>query len=104
MFSSVLSCTNTFDDFAGSVICVELAQEAQPWLLGVVEPSGMYTVEVGFTSYMVQIMPGDEVIDVQMLEPITPGSCTFVKPLLSRLCGGCAQDRGGHDHQAQEQL
>ena len=39
----------------------------------------MYTVEVGFTSYMGQIMPGDEVIDVQMLEPITPGSCTFVK-------------------------
>ena len=39
----------------------------------------MYTVEVGFTSYMGQIMPGDEVIDVQMLEHITPGSCTFVK-------------------------
>ena len=39
----------------------------------------MYTVEVGFTSYMGQIMPGDEVIDVQMLEPITPGSCTVVK-------------------------
>ena len=39
----------------------------------------MYTVEVGFTSYMGQIMPGDEVIDVQMLEPITPGSCTLMK-------------------------
>ena len=39
----------------------------------------MYTVEVGFTSYMGQIMPGDEVIDVQILEPITPGSCTFMK-------------------------
>ena len=43
---------STSDDFAGSVICVELAQEAQSWLLGVVEPSGMYTVEVGFTSYI----------------------------------------------------
>ena len=32
----------------------------------------MYTAEVGFTSYMGQIMPGDEIINMQMLEPITP--------------------------------
>ena len=41
------------------------------------------------------VLKANRSIDVQMLEPITPGSCTFMKSsrckLLSRLCGGCAR-------------
>ena len=63
----------------GQIIVVELAHENQPWMLGVVEESCLYTVEKDFKCWFGEIKAGDEVVDVQKLEPNAPGSKTFHK-------------------------
>ena len=61
-----------------SYICVELELEKQPWCLGeVVEKARELTASI--MSRMGVIEAGDVVIDIQKLEPTSPGSRTFVK-------------------------
>jgi hypothetical protein len=67
------------DNQPGQIIVIEKAHENQPWMLGVVEESCLYTVEKDFKCWFGEIKSGDEVVDVQKLEPNAPGSKTFHK-------------------------
>ena len=96
---------STSDDFASSVICVELAQEAKPWLLGVVAIRHVHG-----RSWFHELHGADHARGRDHQHADAGAHYTWelhiyeIEPLLSRLCGGCAQDRDGHDHQAPEQL
>ena len=67
------------------VIAVELAHELQPWMLGIVEPSGRYKVESDYKSWFGDMRVGDDVVDVVKLEPI----CRFPGVLRQIECSPC---------------
>ncbi len=81
----------------GQISVVKMAHENQPWMLGVVEESSLsclYTVEKDFKCWFGEIKAGDEVVDVQKLEPNAPGSKTFHKTdriLPVRFAGVCGR-------------
>ena len=50
----------------------------QPWMLGIVEPSGCYKIESDYKSWFGDMRVGDDVVDVVKLEPIRPGSRVYV--------------------------
>ena len=48
-------------------------------MLGIVEESALYKIESDFTCWFGEMHVGDVVVDVQKLEPISPGSKIFLK-------------------------
>lgn len=61
----------------GEIIGIELAGGNESFMLGKVVSSKSYVVETGFESYMGRFEPGDEVLDVQKLEPTSLGSSMY---------------------------
>ena len=62
----------------GDIVCVEVKEQNEPWILGrVVGDLGSYELKTPTDTPYTVLVPGDIVVEIQKLEPVNPGTKVF---------------------------